>query len=166
MGDDYFMKLALEEAKLAYERGDLPVGAVLTLDDKIISRGGNMATTKKDWVSHAEIIVLNQGAQALKENKESSSSLYTTWEPCFMCGFTAYMSRVKRIVYACPENVGGISLLDISLLPNWYGKRAPKIERGSFGRESYDLLVKHMEKNPDIWGETFLPKFREVEDSF
>ena len=76
MDDTYFMGLALEEAKLSYSRGDLPVGAVLVIDGKLIGRSGNAANTREDWTSHAEYLVLNSFSSAIK--KESQKIMFYT----------------------------------------------------------------------------------------
>ncbi|HLC77618.1 MAG TPA: nucleoside deaminase [Candidatus Nanoarchaeia archaeon] len=160
MDDEFFMKLALEEAERASKRGDLPVGAVLTLDNVIIGFGGNLATSHKDWISHAENNLLIKYSDKLKKYKGDNSVLYTTWEPCMMCASTAAMSRVKKIIYSCPDPLGGATLFDVENFPQWYKKHWPKIEKGSYEKVSYDLLTIHMEENPEIW-ERFLPRFKE-----
>lgn len=96
--DREFMGLALEEAKIAYQRGDLPVGAVLTINNNLIGKGSNLATTRKDWVSHAENYLLNNLSRRIKKNKNSQIVLYSTWEPCLMCASVATISYVNRIV--------------------------------------------------------------------
>ncbi len=72
MDDEYFMRIALEEAELSYGRGDLPVGAVLAIDGKLIGRAGNAAKTREDWTSHAEYSVLNQFSTVVKRDNQKT----------------------------------------------------------------------------------------------
>ncbi len=161
MDDRYFMGIALEEAKLAYSRGDLPVGAALAIDGKLIGRAGNTANTRNDWVSHAEYSVLYQFSSAIKKNRSGNSVLYTTWEPCLMCMGCSVFSRVSEIVYACPDFKGGVGSInpkDLNL-GEWYIKKWPVVREGPLREESFGLLEKFMSENEDIWGD-FLDDFR------
>jgi len=159
--DENFMEIAFNEAKNCYSRGDLPVGAVLTIDDKLEGVAGNSAKTNGNWVSHAENSLLQNISWKLKDNKKGIAKLYTTWEPCLMCAGAAVLCRVDEIIYACRDSVGGIALFDSYLLGEWYSKHWPTFRKGPFERESYSLLVKYMEENKKIWGH-FLEKFKKI----
>ncbi len=142
--DFKYMKMALGEAKISFQRGDLPVGAVLTIDEKLIGRGGNCANTLDKWSSHAEFIVLDMFSRTLKNKEKSSvSTLYTTWEPCLMCLSISRMNRLDRIVYACPDPIGGATKLNPSKIGEWYTKKWSKIEHGIYKEESFNMLVKY-----------------------
>ncbi|MDO8517662.1 MAG: deaminase [Nanoarchaeota archaeon] len=158
-----FMKLALEEAEISYNRGDLPVGAVLTIDNKLIGKDGNSATTNEDWFSHAEASVLNKYSRAIKTSKKIDKNteiiLYSSWEPCLMCTSIASLCRVDKIIYSCPDPIGGVSKFNPNNLPDWYNRHWPIFERGLYEKESYNLLIKYMENNIDIWGD-FIQKFK------
>ncbi|MDP3987391.1 MAG: nucleoside deaminase [Nanoarchaeota archaeon] len=164
MSDEYFMNMALEEARISANRGDLPVGSVLTIDGGLIGRAGNSATSKDDWTSHAEYLVLNQFSSVIKRRKSGDNVLYTTWEPCLMCMGCSVLSRVSEIVYACPDPSGGVASVDPLHLGEWYVKKWPKIRQGPFREESFNLLEKVMLENLDRWG-SFLERFRRGMDA-
>ena len=148
--DENFMKLALSEAENCYNRGDLPVGAVLTINDFPEGIAGNSANTNGDWTSHAENSLLHKVSWKIKNHKGAISKLYTTWEPCLMCTGAAVLCRINEIIYACPDPLGGMSKLDKSLLGVWNEKHWPNFKEGPFKEESYNLLVKYMKNNKVI----------------
>jgi tRNA(adenine34) deaminase len=157
--DKYYMSLALGEAKNCYIRGDLPVGAVLTINDNLEGIAGNSAKTNGDWTSHAENSLLHKVSWKIKQSSKGAiAKLYTTWEPCLMCTGAAVLSRINEIVYACPDPLGGMSKVDKSLLGVWNSRHWPTFREGPFKQESYNLLRKYMEENKDNW-ETFLEAF-------
>ena len=163
---DYeYMKMALEEAKISYNRGDLPVGAVLTIDGNLIGKGGNASNSLDKYSSHAEFIILDMFSRLLKtKDKSSESTLYTTWEPCLMCLAISRMNRLDKIIYACPDPVGGATKMDPKSVSPWYAKDWPKIENGIYRNESYELLSKYMEENKTRWG-NFLKKMEDMKKS-
>lgn len=152
------MKLALNEAENCYIRGDLPVGAVLVINDSLEGIAGNSAKTNGDWTSHAENSLLHKVSWKIKNNKGAISKLYTTWEPCLMCTGAAVLSRVNKIIYACPDPLGGMSKVDSSQLGYWNKKHWPDFIQGPFKEESYNLLIRYMKENKEIWG-SFLENF-------
>jgi tRNA(adenine34) deaminase len=158
--DIKYMEMALNEAKNCYLRGDIPVGAVLTIDNKLEGISGNSANTNGDWISHAENSLLYSVSWKIKNNRNSLSKLYTTWEPCLMCTGAAIISRVDEIIYACPDPLGGQSKTNPSFLGSWNEKHWPIFREGAFKQESYGLLVKYMEENSERWG-NFLKEFKE-----
>jgi len=159
--DKNYMQMALNEAQNCYLRGDLPVGAVLTINDNLEGISGNSAKTNGDWTSHAENSLLHKVSWKIKQNKGKTARLYTTWEPCLMCTGAAILSRVNEIIYACPDPIGGMSQIDPSQLGLWNEKHWPMFREGPFKQESYDLLLKYMNENKDIWGD-FLGKFEKI----
>ncbi len=159
--DEFFMYVALNEARNCYFRGDIPVGAVLTIDDKFEGSAGNSTTTNSDWTSHAENSLLHNISGKIKNNKYGISKLYTTWEPCLMCTGAAVLSRVKEIIYACPDPIGGMSKVNPNSLNKWNQEHWPKFVEGPFRHESYNLLVRYMEEHKEIWG-SFLEKFKNI----
>lgn len=107
MDDEYFMKEALRQAKMAFEADEVPVGAVVVWDNKIIGRGHNQVEQLKDSTAHAEMIALtaafnNIGAKYLPE-----ATLYVTVEPCLMCCGAMYWSKLQRIVYGAEDVKNG-----------------------------------------------------------
>jgi len=97
------MKLALEEAKAAFEKEEVPVGAVLTLGEHILARAHNSMESKGDPTAHAEMLCIRKAADALGDWRLLGATLYTTLEPCAMCGGAMLLSRLTRVVWAAPD---------------------------------------------------------------
>ncbi len=118
--DAYYMRLALEEARAAYDAGEVPIGAVIVDDTgAVISRGHNMRETWTDATAHAEIIAIREACQKLKKWRLSGHTLYVTIEPCPMCAGALVMSRVDRVVYGSTDAKAGAaeSLFNITSHP-------------------------------------------------
>jgi len=105
--DIYFMRLALEEAKLAFQEGEVPVGAVLVKDGKVIAKAHNSRETSKDPTGHAEILVLRSGTHENDGWRLTDTTLYVTKEPCIMCAGAMLNARLGRLVYGCKDKKGG-----------------------------------------------------------
>ena len=116
--DEIFMQRAIELAKTAAELGEVPVGAVLVLDKKIIGEGYNHPIETHDPSAHAEIIALRLGAKTIQNYRVANSTLYITLEPCIMCVGAIIQARVQRVVYgAFDTRVGAVkSVCDSSRL--------------------------------------------------
>ncbi len=166
MDDEKYMRLALDEANNAYKRGDLPIGAVLVVEDKVFS-GSNKCKSLENWLAHAEAKLLHNNAVDIKKavKQECDIHLYTTLEPCLMCLGTIVLTRIPRIVYACPDPNGGACNLMPGEIKDWYIKRWPLIEQGHFREESYNLLTAYFRENKETWGKV-LKKFEEVGKSW
>jgi tRNA(adenine34) deaminase len=96
---DHWMGLALEQAKRAWQQGEIPVGAVLVRDNKLIASGFNLSITHHDATAHAEIIVMREAGQNVENYRLVDSTLYVTLEPCPMCASAAVHGRIKQIVF-------------------------------------------------------------------
>jgi tRNA(adenine34) deaminase len=108
MNDDFFMKEALREAQKAYEKGEVPVGAVAVYKNQIIGRGHNQTEQLQDPTAHAEILAITAAANALSSWRLNDVEMYTTIEPCTMCAGALVLARVKRIIFgARDEKFGG-----------------------------------------------------------
>jgi len=105
--DIHFMRLALEEANLAFIEGEVPVGAVLVKDSKIIAKAHNRRETSKDPIGHAEILVLRSGTNVNDSWRLGDATLYVTKEPCIMCAGAMLNARLGRLVYGCKDKKGG-----------------------------------------------------------
>ncbi len=105
--DDYFMKEALRQAKLACDAGEVPVGAVVVWGEKIISRGHNQVEQLNDSTAHAEMIALTSAFNQLGSKYLPEATLYVTLEPCLMCCGAIYWSQVGRIVYGAEDVKNG-----------------------------------------------------------
>ena len=105
--DREFMAAALAEAHQAAERGEVPVGAVLALDGRIIARAGNLTISDCDPTAHAEIVALREAAKILKNYRLPCATLYVTIEPCAMCCGAMIQARIARLVYGADDAKGG-----------------------------------------------------------
>ena len=101
------MRLALKEAGLAFQEGEIPVGAVLTLDEELIEEAHNLREVSKDPTAHAEILALRKGASKGDGWRLTGATLYVTKEPCIMCAGAIVNSRIKRLVYGCKDSKAG-----------------------------------------------------------
>ena len=103
MTDEYFMMQALKEAKKAFEDEEVPIGAVVVVNEKIIARGHNMTERLKDPTAHAEMIALTSAFNSLGAKYLPDATLYVTVEPCFMCSGALYWSKIGKIVYGADD---------------------------------------------------------------
>jgi len=101
------MGLALEEARLGDAAGEVPVGAVVVLDGRVIGRGHNRVIAASDPTAHAEVVALRDAAQAVRNYRLAGADLYTTMEPCPMCCGAALTARVARVVYGAADPKAG-----------------------------------------------------------
>jgi tRNA(adenine34) deaminase len=110
-----FMGMALAEARLAAEADEVPVGAVLVNDGKVVARDHNRIVSGPDPTAHAEILTLRAAARRLKNERLNGSILYTTIEPCSMCAGALVLARVSKVIYGAsdPKTGAGGSLLNI-----------------------------------------------------
>jgi tRNA(adenine34) deaminase len=107
MTDADYMSLALAEARSAAERGEVPVGAVLVLGDRILASAGNLTITSCDPTAHAEVVALRAVARAIGNHRILGAALYVTVEPCAMCAGAIIQARLQRVVYGCDDPKGG-----------------------------------------------------------
>ena len=107
MDDADFMGLALEEARRAEVEGEVPIGAVVVLDGRVIGRAHNRPIAAMDPTAHAEILALRQSALAVGNYRLPRAALYATVEPCAMCCGAALHARIARVVYGAPDPKGG-----------------------------------------------------------
>jgi tRNA(adenine34) deaminase len=105
--DEHFMKEALLEAQMALQSGEVPVGAVLVEDDKVIARGHNKPLSTADPTAHAEIVAIREASQKIGNYRLSGCDLYVTLEPCAMCLGAAIHTRLRRVVFGALDPKGG-----------------------------------------------------------
>jgi tRNA(adenine34) deaminase len=106
MNDEQYMTLAIEQARLARDRGDVPVGAVIVIEDGVIAQGYNQRQASGDPTAHAEVIALRAAAKAVG-NWRIEGTLYVTQEPCPMCAGALVNARIARLVYGCANPKAG-----------------------------------------------------------
>jgi tRNA(adenine34) deaminase len=139
--DEYFMKIALREAEAALEQGEIPVGAVVVLDNTVIAKAHNLTETLKDVTAHAEMQALTAAFHFLGAKYLNDCALYVTLEPCVMCAGALFWSQIGKIVYGASDPKRGYSLIHAALLH-------PKTEvvRGVLEKESQELLKEFFSK--------------------
>ncbi len=115
--DSYFMKKALEEAKIAFDKSEVPVGAVIVMKNKIIARAHNLTETLNDVTAHAEMQAFTAAADFLGGKYLKECTLYVTLEPCQMCAGASYWTQIGRIVYGASDPQRGFVHLKTSLHP-------------------------------------------------
>jgi tRNA(adenine34) deaminase len=114
--DSYWMGIALREARKAGSRGEIPIGALVVREGRIIGRGYNLREVKHDPIAHAEILAIRQAARKDGNWRLTGSTLYVTLEPCLMCMGAIILARIDRVVFGCFDPKGGAagSLYDVS----------------------------------------------------
>jgi tRNA(adenine34) deaminase len=130
----YFMKKALLEAEIAFEKGEIPVGAVITIDNKIIARGHNLTETLNDVTAHAEMQAITAASNFLGGKYLKNCTLYVTLEPCQMCAGALYWSQISNIVYGARDEQRGCINLKTKLHPK------TNIKGGVLQDKASDLL--------------------------
>ena len=115
--DNHFMKQALIEAQKAFEADEVPVGAVIAIDNKIIARAHNLTQRLNDVTAHAEMQVITSAANYLNGKYLSGCTLYVTLEPCVMCIGAIYWARLSRIVFAAGDPKRGFQRAQLNLHP-------------------------------------------------
>lgn len=105
--DEYFMELAIREAKKAFRKGEVPIGAVIELNGKVFSKAHNLRIKKKDALAHAELLAISKACRKLGDWRLKGMTLYVTVEPCLMCAGAIIHSRIDRLVYGCTETKMG-----------------------------------------------------------
>jgi len=115
--DSYFMKKALQEAETAYEKGEIPVGAVIVIDNRIIARAHNLTETLNDVTAHAEMQAITAAANFLGGKYLQNCTLYVTLEPCQMCAGALYWGQITNIVYGAKDEQRGYGVMGTKLHP-------------------------------------------------
>jgi len=105
--DFEFVRQAIEEARAAAATGEVPIGAVMTHEGKIIARAGNRTIRDGDPTAHAEMVVLREASRVLRNYRLAGTTLYVTVEPCSMCAGAMIQARIPRLVYGCDDPKGG-----------------------------------------------------------
>jgi tRNA(adenine34) deaminase len=135
--DTYFMRIALQEAEDAYAEDEIPVGAVVVLDNRVIAKGHNLTETLKDVTAHAEMMAITSAANALGAKYLQDCTLYVTLEPCLMCAGAIAHAQVKTLVYGASDPKRGYS---VYLKEGFPGKT--EIRTGVLADEAAALLKK------------------------
>ena len=137
---EYFMKQALKEAQKALLIDEVPIGAVIVKDNKIIARGFNHRENKQDVTSHAEIEAIRKANKKLKSWRLVDSDIYVTVEPCIMCMGALIQSRIAHIYYGCKDFKGGAVTSSIEVLSAKNINHYPEAEGGILENECSSLI--------------------------
>ena len=132
--DEYFMKKALQEAELAFEKGEIPVGALIVIDNKIIARTHNLTELLNDVTAHAEMQAITSAANFLGGKYLTGCTLYVTLEPCQMCAGALYWSQISKIVFGASDEHRGFEKMGTQLHPK------TKVVRGVLAEEASELM--------------------------
>ncbi|OPZ37145.1 MAG: tRNA-specific adenosine deaminase [Tenericutes bacterium ADurb.BinA155] len=138
--DHLYMNLALAEANKAASEGEVPVGAVVVLGDRVIGKGRNHREAKLDISSHAEIEALKAAAKSLGKWDLSGCALYVTLEPCLMCSGAIMQSRITRLVYGADDLKKGAVTSNFYVFDDPKAESHPLINKGILKDESEQLL--------------------------
>jgi tRNA(adenine34) deaminase len=138
--DIYYMREALKQAKKAFDADEVPIGAVLVHQDKIISRGHNQVELLQDATAHAEMLCLTSGAGVLSNWRLADTTLYCTIEPCCMCAGAMISSRISRLVYGAPDIRVGACGSWINLFEKQHPIHTIEIVPGVLQAEAADLM--------------------------
>jgi tRNA(adenine34) deaminase len=132
--DEYFMKKALQEAEMAFEKDEIPVGALIVIDNKIIARGHNLTEMLVDVTAHAEMQAITAAANFLGGKYLTGCTLYVTLEPCQMCAGALYWSQISKIVFGASDEHRGFEKMGTQLHPK------TTVVRGVLANEAADLM--------------------------
>tara|TARA_A100001015_G_scaffold165211_1_gene183662 strand:+ start:431 stop:883 length:453 start_codon:yes stop_codon:yes gene_type:complete len=138
--DLFFMQRALKQAKDAAILGEVPVGAVLTLNDEIIAEDHNRSISLNDPSAHAEINVIRKGAELLGNYRLPNTSLYVTLEPCMMCCGALVHARIDNLIFSAADPKSGAVISNLNLLEAEFLNHAISFKQGPLIEESADLL--------------------------
>jgi tRNA(adenine34) deaminase len=138
--DKKWMKIALDEANLAMHEGEIPVGAILVQNDKLIAKAHNQPIINNDPTAHAEILLLRKAGEQQKNYRLAGSSLYVTLEPCTMCFGAMIHARVKRIIFGASDPKTGVCGSCINLNKESFFNHKISITGGVLENESRELL--------------------------
>lgn len=143
--DQEFMMVAIKEAEKSYKEGELPVGAVVVLDNKIIGRGRRIKNAHPK-LDHAEIRALRQAINHQNSKQSSQMIVYSTLEPCAMCFGAILNCKIGGLVFALEDPYGGFTHLKSSEMPFRHQKDYPKISKGVLKERTSDLFKKFLKK--------------------
>ncbi|MCC9071894.1 nucleoside deaminase [Flavobacterium sp. F-65] len=138
--DEYFMKKALQEAEMAFDKDEIPVGAIIVIDNKVIARSHNLTELLNDVTAHAEMQAITAAANFLGGKYLKDCTLYVTLEPCQMCAGALYWSQISKIVFGASDEHRGYEKMGTQLHPKTV------VVRGVMANEAADLMKRFFAK--------------------
>jgi tRNA(adenine34) deaminase len=140
INDEYYMRLAIEEAKKAEQMGEVPIGAVIVQGDRVIARSHNLRETEQRAVAHAEILAIDEACKATRSWRLEDATLYVTLEPCAMCAGAIVLARIKRVVFGASDPKGGCAGTLMNLLQEERFNHQAEVTSGVLGEECGQML--------------------------
>jgi tRNA(adenine34) deaminase len=137
---EYFMKLALKEAQKAYDEGEVPVGAIIVCDNKVIGKGYNLTERLNDITAHAEMQAITAAANYLRAKYLIDCTMYVTMEPCVMCGGALFWSQISKVVFGASDEKRGYQKAGNHLHPK------TEVISGIMGEECSQLVKSFFKK--------------------
>lgn len=141
-----FMKIALKEAEKSYNDGEVPIGAVIVLDGKVIAKGRNKRNKSKNAIAHAEIIAINKACKKFDDWRLENAEMYVTLEPCPMCAGAICNSRIKKVYFGAYERKSGAVLSNFHILFSTGLNHQVEVEGGVL-EEKCSNILKNFFKN-------------------
>ena len=141
LSKEKYMKEALKEAVKAYNKGEIPLGAVIVKDDKIIARAHNQKEEKKDTTKHAEILAIQKASKKLEAWRLQDCEMYVTLEPCSMCAGALIQARVKKVIIGTMDEKTGACGSVLNLLGDYKFNHKVEVETGIL-KENCEKLLK------------------------
>lgn len=146
MIDEMYMNLAIKEAQKAADMGEIPIGAILVMHNKVIAQAHNMREQWRDATAHAEIIVIQDACKKLNRWRLEEATLYVTLEPCPMCAGAIVNSRINKVVYGCADSKGGGVESIFNILSNKNLNHVAEVVRGVCEEECAQILKEFFKK--------------------
>jgi tRNA(adenine34) deaminase len=144
--DKFFMQEALKEAKKAYKKNEVPVGAIVVYNNKIVAKAHNLNITTNDPTAHAEILALRKASKILRNYRLLDCEMYTTLEPCPMCAGAMVYARIKRLVYATEDPKSGCCKSVLNIVNNKKLNHRIEVVSGVCKKEAEKLLKTFFKK--------------------
>jgi tRNA(adenine34) deaminase len=147
--DEQFMRIALVEGETARQDGEVPVGAVVVLDDKIVARGRNRVIGLSDPTAHAEVVALREAGLAIGNYRLTGATLYSTIEPCVMCAGAIVHARVERLVYGAADPKAGAVVTHLGICTSDFLNHKVIVEGGILEAECRRMLQSFFRERRD-----------------
>jgi tRNA(adenine34) deaminase len=146
ISDEYYMRLAIEEAKRAEQIGEVPIGAVIVQGGRVIARSHNLRETEQRAIAHAEILAIDEACKATRSWRLEDATLYVTLEPCAMCAGAIVLARIKRVVFGASDPKGGCAGTLMNLLQEERFNHQTEVTSGVLGEECGQMLSNFFRK--------------------
>ncbi|MDX8363397.1 tRNA adenosine(34) deaminase TadA [Cytobacillus sp. IB215316] len=139
--DEYYMRLALNEAKKAEQINEVPIGAVIVKDNEVIASAFNLREREQRSLAHAELLAIDEACKSIGSWRLENTTLYVTLEPCPMCAGAIVLSRIQRVVYGAKDPKGGCAGTIMNLLDEKRFNHQVEVESGILEKECGSILT-------------------------